>query len=83
MNIRGVPQQVHTVLSRRAAERGMSLRACTVAVLTEHVSTPSVDESLAELDQLPEAADQRRATEALNLARAEADGELARGAGRR
>lgn len=82
MNIRDIPQHVHATLTRRAAAHGMSLRAYTVAVLSEHAALPTMDEWLAEIEQLPEATAEHRATDALDAARDQTDQELARGASR-
>ncbi|MGH3096847.1 MAG: FitA-like ribbon-helix-helix domain-containing protein [Streptosporangiales bacterium] len=83
MNIRDVPERVHAVLARRAAQHGMSLRAYAVSVLADHTALPTMDEWLDDLEQLPEAASEHPAAGALDAARDEADQELASGAGRR
>lgn len=83
MNIRDVPERVHAVLARRAAQHGMSLRAYTVSVLADHAALPTIDEWLADLEQLPEAGDDHPAADALRAARDEADRGFARSAGRR
>jgi plasmid stability protein len=53
--IRGLPDEVHAELIARAAARDQSLRAYLVDVLSQHVSTLSVDEWLARVAALPAA----------------------------
>jgi hypothetical protein len=80
MNVREVPDQVHAILARRAAARGMSLRAYVVEVLTAHAALPTVDEWLAEVESLPPASNTDSAVAALAAEREERDAQLAHGA---
>jgi len=83
LNVRGVPDSVHAVLTRRAAERAMSLRAYVIEILTQHAALPTTDEWLDEIESLPPATDDRPAATALDAERSERDAELAHGARRR
>jgi plasmid stability protein len=83
LNVRGVPDSVHAVLTRRAAERGMSLRAYVIEILTQHAALPTTDEWLDEIESLSPAADAGSAASALDAERSERDAELAHGARRR
>jgi hypothetical protein len=83
LNVRDVPDTVHAVLTHRAAAQGMSLRAYVVALLTEHVALPTVDEWLDEIETLPAAGDEHPAADALAAERDERDTELAHAPRRR
>jgi plasmid stability protein len=78
LNVRHLPDEVHAVLVRRAAARGMSLRAYVVEVLSSHCSLPTTDEWLADLEQLPTARDHGSGAAAVQAARDEEDDEIAR-----
>jgi hypothetical protein len=77
--IRGLPDDVHAQLVRRAGSQNKSLRAYVVDVLSAHVNTLSVDEWLERVQSLPPA---RRAgktgADFVDDARAEVQQSLAR-----
>lgn len=50
--IRGLPDEVHAELTRRAAAQDKSLRAYLREVLTEHVTVPSMEQWLGRLREL-------------------------------
>lgn len=83
MNVRDVPERVHTVLAARALARHMSLRAYVVEILADHAATPTVDEWLADVAALPPAPAGGSAVEALTTERDERDDDLAHAARRR
>jgi hypothetical protein len=80
LHVRGVPDQVHAVLVRRAAERGMSLRAYLVDLLSTHAAAPTMEEWLDVVHALPRVGDGRRGAALVEEARAEADAHLPSGA---
>lgn len=55
--IRGLPNEVHAELTRRAAARDMSLRAYLRDVLTDHVAVPSITDWLRQVRDLGPAHD--------------------------
>lgn len=52
MLIRGLPDEIHAELARRAASQDKSLRAYLRDVLTEHVAVPSIDQWLQRVREL-------------------------------
>jgi len=46
IQVKGVPDDVHAVLRRRAAAEGRSLQEYLLAKLTAHARTPTLDEVL-------------------------------------
>ncbi len=46
IQVKGVPEEVHATLRRRAAAAGMSLQEYLLARLTEDAATPTLDEVL-------------------------------------
>ena len=46
IQVKGVPDDVHAILRRRAASAGMSLQDYLLARLTEDAHTPTLDEVL-------------------------------------
>ena len=46
LQVKGVPDEVHAVLRRRAALAGQSLQEYMLSVLQEFASTPTLDEVL-------------------------------------
>lgn len=46
IQVKDVPEEVHAVLRRRAAEAGMSLQEYLLARLEHEASTPTLDEVL-------------------------------------
>ena len=52
LQIRDLPDELHQILRRRAAARGLSLRQYTLEVLREHSQQPTLDEWLDGLSQL-------------------------------
>lgn len=51
--IRDLPPSTHQELKRRAEQAGMSLQAYVAQLLERSVSTPSLDDWLRGLDELP------------------------------
>jgi plasmid stability protein len=51
VQIKHVPDDVHRVLRRRAAERGQSLQEYLLARLVEQASEPTLDEVLARVGE--------------------------------
>ncbi|MCA1841108.1 MAG: hypothetical protein LC723_12420 [Actinobacteria bacterium] len=47
VQIRDVPDQIHTTLRRRAAEHGMSLQEYLLSLLNDFAARPTVEEVLA------------------------------------
>jgi plasmid stability protein len=47
IQVKDVPDDVHTALRRQAALRGQSLQEYLFALLSEHARTPTLDEVLA------------------------------------
>jgi hypothetical protein len=80
LNIRGLPDDVHETLVRRARSAGMSLRRYSVLVLSEHCALPTVNEWLDGLSDLPATSGSISGAEAVSSAR-EADDETVTGAG--
>lgn len=80
LHIRDLPDEIHTTLKHRAAERGMSLRQYTIEVLSDHCALPTMNEWLDELEELPplKAEGGMSAVEALEQAREEDDEEILR-----
>lgn len=83
LHIRDLPEEVHATLARRALARRMSLRAYVVEVLAAHSVLPTTDEWLADIERLPEAADDASAVDALEDEREDRDAEVVRAASRR
>ena len=50
IQIKNVPDDVHSVLRRRAAQAGMSLQEYLLARLTEDARQPTLEEIFAEID---------------------------------
>lgn len=75
--VRDLPDDVHGVLVRRAARRGLSLNRYAIDVLAAHCALPTIDEWLDELDGL-EAAPDVSGADAVRRAREADDAELAR-----
>lgn len=50
--IKDLPDAVHAELTRRAQERGMSLRAYLREVLAAHVAAPSMEQWLSKVREL-------------------------------
>ena len=73
LNVRGVPEQVHAELLRRAERSGMSLRGYVVRVLAEHCATPTVEEWLDGLPVQGPVGSSLSNTDALAASRAEDD----------
>jgi plasmid stability protein len=72
--IRGLPDEVHAELARRAAAEDKSLRAYLREVLTEHVAVPSMAQWLQRLRDLgPTHAGGPTGTELVAAARDEDD----------
>lgn len=72
--IRGLPDEVHAELARRAAASDMSLRAYLRAVLSDHVTVPSMSEWLQQVRDLgPAHGGGPTGTDLVAAARAEAD----------
>lgn len=46
IQVKNVPEEVHAVLRRRAAERGQSLQEYLLALLSEEARTPAIAEVL-------------------------------------
>lgn len=51
--IRDLPPDTHEELKRRAQQAGMSLQAYVAQVLDQHTATPSLDDWLRRLEELP------------------------------
>lgn len=51
VQIKHVPEDVHRVLRRRAADAGQSLQEYTLALLSEHAGKPTLAEVFARIDQ--------------------------------
>jgi len=51
IQVKGVPEEVHAALRRRAAVAGQSLREYLLAHLTEEAGTPTVEEVLQRVEQ--------------------------------
>lgn len=51
--IRDLPADTHEELKRRAQESGMSLQAYVAQVLDQHTATPSLNDWLRRLEELP------------------------------
>lgn len=83
LHIRELPTVVHRRLTQRATHRGMSLRQYTIQVLSEHCELPTMEEWLAEVEELPPASPKISGSQAVELARDADDRKLARGSGRR
>lgn len=72
--IRGIPDEVHVELARRAAASDMSLRAYLLEVLSDHVAVPSMGEWLQHVRDLgPAHAGGPTGAELVAAARAEED----------
>lgn len=52
LHIRGVPDDVHETLARRAEAQGASLTAYVTEVLEKHCALPTMDEWLEEVETL-------------------------------
>ena len=50
IQVRGVPEAVHSVLTQRADAEGQSLQAYLLALLTDHAGRRSVAEILADVE---------------------------------
>ena len=53
VQIRGVPEEVHTELVRRAELAGQSLQQYLSAQLTAMVATPTIDDMIAQIERRP------------------------------
>lgn len=73
LNVRGVPDEAHAELVRRAGAAGVSLRAYVVGVLVDHCALPTVERWLDSLAALRPAGDRVETLEALRAAREEDD----------
>lgn len=73
LHIRGVPDDVHEMLVRRAEAEGTSLTAYVTEVLEEHCALPTMDEWLEELDSLTPIGDTISGADAVHCAREEDD----------
>lgn len=51
IQVKGVPDEVHSTLRRRAADAGMSLQEYLLARLIDEATTPTVQEVLARAGQ--------------------------------
>ena len=72
--IRGLPDEIHAELARRAAAEDKSLRAYLREVLTEHVAMPSIDQWLQRVRELgPTHTDGASGAELVTASRAEDD----------
>lgn len=72
--IRGIPDEVHAELARRAAASNQSLRAYLRELLSDHVAVPSMDEWLQRLRDLgPAGVDGPTGPELVALTRTEDD----------
>jgi hypothetical protein len=67
--IRDLPDELHQILRRRAAARGLSLRQYALEVLREHCQQPTLDEWLDDLGRLTPVPLSTPAAEAVHLAR--------------
>jgi len=50
IQVKGVPNEVHAALRRRAGAKGQSLQEYVLAVLSEDARTPTLDELFKEID---------------------------------
>lgn len=82
LQVRDVPDRVHSVLVERAEHEGMSLSRYVLGVLESHCALPTFDEWLSELDELEPVEVSESAASAVRRARAEDDDRIDR-AGRR
>lgn len=76
LHIRGVPDDVHATLARRAESQGTSLTAYVTEVLEEHCVLPTMDEWLEELDSLTPVGGATSGADAVRCAREEDDERL-------
>lgn len=83
LHIRELPAAVHRKLTQRATHRGMSLRQYTIQVLAEHCELPTMEEWLAEVEELTPVAPKISGAQAVARARDADDRKLARAAHRR
>jgi plasmid stability protein len=51
VQVKHVPDDVHRVLRRRAADAGQSLQEYTLALLVDHAETPTLAEVFEQIDQ--------------------------------
>jgi hypothetical protein len=72
LQIRDLPDEIHQILRRRAAARGLSLRQYALEIFQEHCSQPTMDEWLDGLNRLAPVVLSIPAAEAVHEAR-EAD----------
>jgi hypothetical protein len=82
LQIRDLPDELHQVLRRRAAARGVSLRQYALEVLREHCELPTLDEWLGGLDRLPPVSLSASAADAVREAREADDASLVDALGR-
>lgn len=71
LQIKDVPDEVHTELRRRAAERGVSVRDYLLDLLRADQSKPSHEEWMARLAALPPLRGEHGGAELVAAARAE------------
>ncbi len=83
LHIRELPTAVHRRLTQRATHRGMSLRQYTIQVLAEHCELPTMEEWLAEVEELTPAGPKVSGAQAVERAREADDRKLARDTRRR
>lgn len=76
LNVRDLPDELHRVLTARAARRGISLRQYTIEVLTAHCSLPTMEEWLSEVEVLGPAGGSVSGAEAVERARRDDDAEV-------
>jgi len=76
LNVRDLPDQLHQILSARAARRGASLRQYTIEVLAAHCSLPTMEEWLSEVEALTPAQGGASGAEAVERAREDDDAEV-------
>jgi hypothetical protein len=82
LQIRDLPDELHQILRRRAATRGLSLRQYALEVLQEHCRLPTMDEWLDGLSRLTPVSLSQPAAEAVRQAREADDAELVDALGR-
>ena len=82
LQIRDLPDELHQVLRRRAAARGLSLRQYAFEVLREHCELPTLDEWLGGLSRLTPVSLSTPAADAVREAREADDASLVDALGR-
>lgn len=71
IQVKGVPEEVHATLRKRAASAGMSLQEYLLAHLVEEATRPTIDEVLERAGQ--RAGGRARTRDAVQAVRAERD----------